>query len=222
MFSICSYSKYIFLHCVFLYYTYDLVFVQRTSRFSAEHSFGNQSNSDAVVQALLARQQLEEEERASANVVSGPSDISSSDAVMQAMLARQRAERQEENIYHIPVEHPPSPDAVALTMAARERAEENDEYWSTTDFNRSNSVNISSMQARQRAESDREEDSYNSLTPVSSVMIQVMQARQRAEEDERNQSTNATGQNPAPSGSSALIQAMLARQQAQNEYDDGY
>ncbi|MEQ2288050.1 hypothetical protein AMECASPLE_019008, partial [Ameca splendens] len=193
-----------------------------TKQHSAEHSSGRQSHSNAVVQVLLARQQLEEEERRSASGVAVPSDISTSDAMMQAMLARQKAERQDENFYKIPNEHPQSLDAVALSMAARQRAEEEDEYWSMTDFNQSNPVNRFGMQARERAEGNREDDPNDALSPVSSVMIQVMQARQRAEEEERSQSTHVPGQNPAPSGSSALIQAMLARQQAQNEYDDGY
>ncbi|KAM4750283.1 transmembrane channel-like protein 5 [Anableps anableps] len=190
-----------------------------TNRRSTERSSGSQSNSNAVVQVLLARQQLEEEERRSASGVSVPSDISTSNAMMQAMQARQKAEKQDENVYDIPDGHPSSLNAVAQSLAARQRAEEGDEYWSTTDFNRSNPENRSSMQARQRSERDTD-----ALSPVSSVMIQVMQARQRAEEEEedRNQWSRAPGQNPAPSGSSALIQAMLARQQVQNEYDDGY
>ncbi|KAK5609532.1 hypothetical protein CRENBAI_006354 [Crenichthys baileyi] len=196
--------------------------VNHTKQRSAEHSNGRQSHSNAVVQVLLARQQVEEEERRSASGVPVPSDISTSDAMMQAMLARQKAERQDEKFYEIPNEHPPSLDAVALSMAARQRAEEEDEYWSITDFNQSNPVNRFGMQARQRAEGNREDEPNDALSPVSSVMTQVMQARQRAEEEERGQSTRAPGQNPAPSGSSALIQAMLARQQAQNEYDDGY
>ncbi|XP_021176016.2 transmembrane channel-like protein 5 [Fundulus heteroclitus] len=170
--------------------------ITRTNQRSVERSPGSQSNSNAVVQVLLARQQLEEEERRSASGVSVPADISTSDAVMQALLARQKAERQDGNVFSVPDEPSPSLDAVALSMAARQRAEERDGYWSTTDFNQSN--------------------------PVSSVMIQVLQARQRAEEEERDEWTHAPGQNPAPPGSSALIQAMLARQEVQNEYDDGY
>ncbi|XP_054897727.1 transmembrane channel-like protein 5 isoform X2 [Poeciliopsis prolifica] len=193
-----------------------------TSRRSAERSSGSQSNSNAVVQVLLARQQLEEQERRSASGVSVPSDISSSDAVMQAMLARQKVEREDENVYEFTDGHPPSLDAVAQSQAARQRAEETDGYWSTTHFNRSNPVNSSIIQVRQSAERDREDDSPDASSPVSSVMIQVMQARQKAEEEERNQRIRPPGQNPAAPGSSALIQAMLARQQAQNEYDDGY
>lgn len=175
-----------------------------------------------MVQVLLARQQLEEEERCYASGVSVPSDISTSDAVTQAMLARQKAERQDENVYEITDGRPPSLDAVAQSLAARQRAEDRDEYWSTTHFNQSNPVNSSIIQVRQSAERDREDDSHDASSPVSSVMIQVMQARQKAEEEERNQRIHPPGQNPAPPGYSALIQAMLARQQAQNEYDDGY
>ncbi|XP_017272380.1 transmembrane channel-like protein 5 [Kryptolebias marmoratus] len=199
-----------------------------SSRRSDGHSSGSQSNSNAMVQVLLARQQLEEEEqRRSLGGVSVPSDISASSAMTQALLARQRAERQNEDFYQMPEEHPSSLNALDQAMAARQRAldDERDEYWSTTDFNERNSsasAVTQAMQARLRAEEDRGDDPADLPSPTSSVMIQVMQARQRAEEEERMQWAPDPLQNPAPSGSSALIQAMLARQQAQNEYDDGY
>ncbi|XP_034542712.1 transmembrane channel-like protein 5 [Notolabrus celidotus] len=160
-------------------------------------SSGGQSSSNAMVQALLARQRLEEEEeRHSAGGVSVPSDISSS-SLVQGMLARQRAE-----------------------------ASERGEYYSTTGFTE-NPLNTSTavtqaMQARQRAGEYGTEEVDGLSSSVSSVMMQVMQARQRAEEEDRSQWAPAPQQNTAPAGSSALIQAMLARQQAQNEYDDGY
>lgn len=180
-----------------------------------------------MVQVLLARQQLEEEEqRRSLCGVSVPSDISTSSAMTQALLARQRAERLNEDVYQMSKDHPSSPNPLDQAMAARQRAqnEEQDDYWSTTDFNETNPVNRSdavtqAMEARVRAE-DGNDDPPDPSSPVSSVMFQVMQARQRADEEERSQWTPAPLQNPA--GSSALIQAMLARQQAQNEYDDGY
>ncbi|XP_015237138.1 PREDICTED: transmembrane channel-like protein 5 [Cyprinodon variegatus] len=183
---------------------------------------GSPSNSNAVVQVLLARQQVEEQERRSVRGSSVPLDISTTDAMTQAILARQKAEREDENVYNIADENPPSLNAVAQSLGARQRAEENDQYWSTTNFNQSNPVNRLSMRAGQRAEGGRGEDSYDGPSSASNVMAQVMQARQRVEEEERNQWTRAPGQNPAPSGSSALIQAMLARQQVQDEYDDGY
>nr|XP_040043560.1 transmembrane channel-like protein 5 [Gasterosteus aculeatus aculeatus]XP_040043561.1 transmembrane channel-like protein 5 [Gasterosteus aculeatus aculeatus]XP_040043562.1 transmembrane channel-like protein 5 [Gasterosteus aculeatus aculeatus] len=162
------------------------------------------SNSNAMVQALLARQRLEQEEQTSSTV---PSDISSPGALTQAMLARQRAEDQEAGA------HRPLSRALAVPAQAWQRAggQERDEYFSPGFYE--SPVGASSMVTR------RAEDPPSS---ASSVMMQVMQARQRAEDEERPQRAPAAPQNPAPAGSSALIQAMLARQQAQNEYDDGY
>lgn len=157
-----------------------------------------------MVQALLARQRLEQEEQTSSTV---PSDISSPAALTQAMLARQRAEDQEAGA------HRPLSRALAVPAQAWQRAggQERDEYFSPGFYE--SPVGASSMVTR------RAEDPPSS---ASSVMMQVMQARQRAEDEERPQRAPAPPQNPAPAGSSALIQAMLARQQAQNEYDDGY
>ncbi|XP_034095189.1 transmembrane channel-like protein 5 isoform X2 [Gymnodraco acuticeps] len=164
-----------------------------------DHSSGGQSTSNAMIQALLARQQLEkeEEERLSTGGVPVPSDISSSSsALIQAMQARQRAEGQERNEhYSAGYYESPTNTSSAVTQA---------------------------MQARQRAQVEGTYDASDPTSSVSSVMMQVMQARQRAEEEDRPQWVPAPPQNPAPAGSSALIQAMLARQQAQNEYDDGY
>ncbi|KAJ4945152.1 hypothetical protein JOQ06_013688 [Pogonophryne albipinna] len=164
-----------------------------------DHSSGGQSTSNAMVQALLARQQLEkeEEERLSTGGVPVPSDISSSSsALIQAMQARQRAEGQERNEhYSTGYYESPTNTSSAVTQA---------------------------MQARQRAQVEGTDDASDPTSSVSSVMMQVMQARQRAEEEDRPQWVPAPPQIPAPAGSSALIQAMLARQQAQNEYDDGY
>ncbi|XP_031144746.1 transmembrane channel-like protein 5 isoform X1 [Sander lucioperca] len=192
---------------------------KHTKRHLDEHSLGGQSNSNAMVQALLARQQLEEEEeRRDTGGVPVPSDISTSSALIQAMLARQRAYDQDGD------EHLSSASALSQAVQARQRAEgqERDEYYSTG-FSE-NPINTSSavaqaMQARQRAEEDGADDLPSS---VSSVMMQVMQARQIAEEEDGPPWVPAPTQNPSPAGSSALIQAMLARQQAQNEYDDGY
>ncbi|XP_034755309.1 transmembrane channel-like protein 5 isoform X1 [Etheostoma cragini] len=192
---------------------------KHTKRHLDELSLGGQSNSNAMVQAFLAHQQLEEEEeRRDTGGVPVPADITTSSALIQAMLARQRAYDQDGD------EHLSSSSALSQAMQARQRAEgqEMDEYYST-EFSE-NPVNTSSavaqaMQARQRAEEDGADDLQSS---VSSVMMQVMQARQMAEEEDRPEWVPAPTQNPSPAGSSALIQAMLARQQAQNEYDDGY
>ncbi|XP_062420621.1 transmembrane channel-like protein 5 [Pungitius pungitius] len=176
-----------------------------------DHSSTGHSNSNAMVQALLARQQLEQEEKTgSAGGVPVPSDISSSSALTQAMLARQRAEDQDADTQR------PFSRAFAVAAQARQR----DEYFSvgfpdTPIGTSSTSSKVTrDTQAGQRAEEPP--------SSASSVMMQVMQARQRAEEEERPQWVPAPPQNSAPAGSSALIQAMLARQQAQNEYDDGY
>ncbi|KAM9363076.1 transmembrane channel-like protein 5 [Symphorus nematophorus] len=191
---------------------------KHTSQHSDDHSSGGQSNSNAMVQTLLARQRLEEvgeEERRSDGGVPVPSDISTStsnsSALVLAMLARQRAEDQDEDLYQTPDQHSSPSSALTQTMQARQAAQdqERDEHYSTAGF--SSSAVTQAMQARQRAEMDGADDADELPSSVSSVMMQVMQARQRAEEPSQN-----------PAGSSALIQAMLARQQAQNEYDDGY
>ena len=191
---------------------------QQNSRSSDDHPSGGQSNSNAMVQALLARQRLEEveeeEERHSGSGVPVPSDTSTSSALHQAMLARQRAQDQDEDLHQMHDTHSSSSSALALAMQARQMSQnqERDEYFSTGGLSDGPpSALAQAMQARQRADEYGDADGLPS--PVSSVMMQVMQARQRAEE---------APQNPAPAGSSALIQAMLARQQAQNEYDDGY
>ncbi|CAK6962881.1 transmembrane channel-like protein 5 [Scomber scombrus] len=201
---------------------------KHTKRRSDDQSSGGQSTSNAMVQALLARQRLEDdEERHSAGGLPVPSDISTSSVLMQAMLARQRADKQDEDLCQMPNKHQTSSSALAMAMQARGRAEDHgrDEYYGAEDFsensfNRSSTL-MQSMQARQRAEENAAYDVDDPSSSVSSVMMQVMQARQRAEEQDRIQ-VPAAPQNPAPSGSSSLIQAMLARQQAQNEYDDGY
>lgn len=166
---------------------------KKQKRRSDERPSGGQSNSNAMVQALLARQQLEEE-------------------------ARQRADRQRGDTFQPPHQHTSS--FGAFTHATRgSDGHEVDEYYATAVYSeRSVSAFSQAMDARQRAE--EEEDDLPST--VSEVMMQVMQARQRAEEEESGRWVPARPLNPAPSGSSALIQAMLARQQVQNEYDDGY
>ncbi|XP_041641782.1 transmembrane channel-like protein 5 [Cheilinus undulatus] len=175
---------------------------KHTNRRPDDHSSGGQSNSNAMVQTLLARQRFEEEEEGHrSGGEPAPSDISSSSSLVQVLLARQRAEESER-----------------------------DEFYGTTGYSE-NHVNTSSavtqvIQARQRMEAYGADDGDDLSSPVSSVMMQVMQARQRAEEEEeeeeRFQWAPAPQENAAPAGSSALIQAMLARQRAQNEYDDGY
>ncbi|XP_068585181.1 transmembrane channel-like protein 5 [Cebidichthys violaceus] len=187
-----------------------------------DHSSTGQSNSNAMVQALLARQQLEqEEERRRTGGVPVPSDISTSSALIQAMLASQRADAQDEDNRSL------FSSAFAQAGQARPRVEgqEGDEYYGTgfseSPFNTSSAV-TQVMQARQRAEEDGADDAHDPPSSVSAVMMQVMRARERAEQEDRPQWVPAAPQNSAPAGSSALIRAMLTRQQAQNEYDDGY
>uniref|UniRef100_UPI0037E94E5E transmembrane channel-like protein 5 n=1 Tax=Semicossyphus pulcher TaxID=241346 RepID=UPI0037E94E5E len=167
---------------------------KHTKRPTDDLPSGGQSSSNAVVQALLARQRLEGEEGNSAGGVPVPSDIFSSSSLVQA---RQRAEY-------------PERDDNYSTAA-----------YSENPVNASSAV-TQAMQARQRAEDYRADDADDLSSSVSSVMMQVMEARQRAEDEDRFQWAPAPRTNAAPTGSSALIQAMLARQQAQNEYDDGY
>ncbi|XP_030001605.1 transmembrane channel-like protein 5 [Sphaeramia orbicularis] len=192
----------------------------KTKHHSDNHSSGGQSNSNAMVQVLLARQQLEEEEdRRHTGGVPVPSDISTSSALIQAMTARQTAEQQED-LYD---KHLSSSSALVQTRQRTEVQDVQDDF-TRGDFSdystNSSSAVAQAMQARQRAEDDA---GHETPASVTSVMMQVMQARQRAEEEEeRVQWVPAPSQNPAPAGSSALIQAMLARQQAQSEYDDGY
>ncbi|KAF3687277.1 Transmembrane channel-like protein 5 [Channa argus] len=187
-------------------------------------SSGSQSNSSAMAQALLARQQFEDKEvRQVIYGVPVPADISPSSALIQALKARQRAEDLDENLYQKPNNNPSSSNT--FTQATHERDKKDEHYTpsvcSENLTNRSSAL-VQAMHARQRAEEDRGDDTDDLPSSMSGVMMQVMQVRQRAEEEDRIQWAPAPSLNQAPSGSSALIQAMLARQQAQNEFDDGY
>lgn len=169
---------------------------------SEDYSSNGPSNSNALVQVLLARQRAEEEEEEEARA---------------RARGLHRADPGADGLYGADDRHPSSPSALALAMQARQRAESQtrEEYYSRAGFTE-NHVNYK-LTAEERDE--------NSPDSVNSVMMQVMRARQRAEEEDeeelkRMQWVPAAPENPAPS--SALIQAMLARQQAQNEYDDGY
>ncbi|XP_056891021.1 transmembrane channel-like protein 5 [Takifugu flavidus] len=180
---------------------------KRTNWRSKDLPKGDQS--EAMAQALLAKQMFEEEERSSSGGVPVPADIPTSSALLQAMLARQRAEDGEFEVHRMPDMHLSSSSAVAQAMQARQASltrESDQDYSGTGFFGDTSSAVVQAMRARQTAEDSL---SYSG----SDVMTQVMQARQRAEE---------SLQDSAPAGPSALIQAMLARQQAQNEYDDGY
>ncbi|KAF6716042.1 Transmembrane channel-like protein 5 [Oryzias melastigma] len=184
----------------------------KDGRSSHQPSLGG--HSDAVRQALLARQQAEQEEATYSDGVSVPADISTSSALMQAMLARQRAERETEDLYQR-VEDPPSSfSALSLAMEARQRAEgemlqdnsrEGDFYENPTT---ASSAVSQAIQARLRAEEE---------ASASSAMMQVMKARQQAEQEAGMQWTDVQLQNPAVSSSSAVAQAMQARLRAEEE-----
>ncbi|XP_055365678.1 transmembrane channel-like protein 5 isoform X2 [Betta splendens] len=180
---------------------------QRIGQFSDRRSPGSQSNSSALVQALLARQQFEGDLSGGVPV---PADISTSSGLIQAMLAYQRAEDLNEDLYRMPDGRLSS--FAPLPPPTRPRDEDRGTAGGPGDPVHAPGALEQAMQARQRAEGA---DDLSS----SAVMMQVIQARQQ---EERLQWTPGPPHNPAPSGSSALIQAMLARQQAQNEFDDGY
>ncbi|XP_031687663.1 transmembrane channel-like protein 5 isoform X1 [Oncorhynchus kisutch] len=205
-------------------------------------------SSSGMLQALIARQRLEQENGDSSSsfgvpMPSGHSVSTTSSAMMQAMLARQYAEDQDVASYRgvpFPADQTSAPSSALIqAMQARQRAEsQNEDEFYRAPVQSQNPVNalpsamIQVMQARQRAESEQEEDQFyrvpvHSEHPVSSTpsaMMQVMQARQRAEEEESEfYRAPASSQHPDASGTgSALIQAMLARQQVEEEYGDRY
>ncbi|XP_061625739.1 transmembrane channel-like protein 5 isoform X1 [Phyllopteryx taeniolatus] len=185
-------------------------------------STGGKFHSNNTVQALIVRQQLEQEERCLPSGMPLPSDISTSEAVVQTMKTCQRAEEYVEELY------PMRRSSFTLGMPARHVGEHDgrDVYYSTAEF--PDNVHdgamavIQARQARQKQDDDAAQQIDDLPSPFSNAMTLVMQARQRAERDEGLHWGSAPPQKPPPASSSALIQAMLARQQAQNEYDDGY
>uniref|UniRef100_A0A8C7I2J4 Transmembrane channel-like protein n=1 Tax=Oncorhynchus kisutch TaxID=8019 RepID=A0A8C7I2J4_ONCKI len=205
-------------------------------------------SSTGMLQALIARQRLEQENGDSSSsfgvpMPSGHSVSTTSSAMMQAMLARQYAEDQDVASYRgvpFPADQTPAPSSALIqAMQARQRAEsQNEDEFYRAPVQSQNPVNalpsamIQVMQARQREESEQEEDEFyrapvhseHPVSSTSSAMMQVMQARQRAEEEESEfYRAPASSQHPDASGTgSALIQAMLARQQVDEEYDDRY
>ncbi|XP_029545281.1 transmembrane channel-like protein 5 [Salmo trutta] len=204
-------------------------------------------SSTGMLQALLARQRLEQEHGDSSSsfgvpMPSGHSVSTTSSALMQAMLARQYAEDQDVASYRgVPFPADPAPassSALIQAMQARQRAEsQNEDEFYQAPVQSQNPVNalpsamIQVMQARQRAESEQEEDEFyrapvhseHPASSTSSAMMQFMQARLRAEEESEFYRAPASSQHPDASGTgSALIQAMLARQQVEEEYGDRY
>lgn len=219
---------------------------KKAKRRQENPSLGGQSSSNAMLQALLARQQLEAEDKDrfyNSNVPSEVSVSTTSSAMVQAVLTRNWAEEQETGhrgrMMPLPAGDSSS-GALMLTMQARRKAEEEDGArdcgasgpTQKPPHSTSDAV-IQVMQARQRAEEadgDPFWAPFSSQDPPgsfgSSAVAQVMRARQEATAEEEEEQSffrmPAHPEDPAPPGSSALIQAMLARQQAQNEYDDGY
>nr|XP_046260838.1 transmembrane channel-like protein 5 [Scatophagus argus]XP_046260846.1 transmembrane channel-like protein 5 [Scatophagus argus]XP_046260854.1 transmembrane channel-like protein 5 [Scatophagus argus] len=155
---------------------------KHTSQHSNDHPSSGQSSSNAMVQALLARQRLEEEEekeRDSTDGVPVPSDMSTSNALVQAMLARQRAVEEDEGFYQVPDKHLSTSSALTQAMQARQRAEE---YGAddTDDLPSSvSSVMMQVMQARQTADNPPQ----NPAPAGSSALIQAMLARQQAQNE---------------------------------------
>ncbi|KAJ8001817.1 hypothetical protein DPEC_G00173360 [Dallia pectoralis] len=195
--------------------------------------------SPGLLQALLARQRLEEEDASAAYNsfgVSVPSErtmSTTSSAVMQALIARQQAGSQAGSYRGVPfTAEPPVPSstsALIQAMQARQKAESQaEDGFHRTPAPSQNPVNalpgamIQAMQARQRAELE-ELDRSEPERPVSSTSGVIMQARQRAELEEEFYRTPASSQVPDNTGpGSALIQAMLARRQIEDEYVDEY
>lgn len=191
----------------------------KTKHHPEDYSSGGSPNSNAMVQVLLARQRLEEEEERH-RVREVPVPLESSD-LTQFIKSHHPSNQGASDMYGTDDKQQSSSGALALAMQARQRAESQtrEEYYSRAGFTE-NHVNYIHRP---------EEEEDTSPGSVNSVMMQVMQARQRAEQEEEEEVKRmqwapapapAPAHNPAPS--SALIQAMLARQQAQNEYDDGY
>ncbi|TNN63979.1 Transmembrane channel-like protein 5 [Liparis tanakae] len=121
------------------------------------------SNSNVMVQALLARQQLDQRDQRRGGGGGVPPDASASSALIQAMLARQRAEDEDEE------GRSSSSGALAQASRARQRAEggERDERrGAARDLPSSvSSVMTQVMRARQRAEEEEEEE-QEGLKPV--------------------------------------------------------
>ncbi|XP_052383789.1 transmembrane channel-like protein 5 isoform X1 [Oncorhynchus keta] len=204
-------------------------------------------SSSGMLQALIARQRLEQENGDSSSsfgvpMPSGHSVSTTSSAMMQAMLARQYAEDQDVASYRgvpFPADQTPAPSSALIqAMQARQRAEsQNEDEFYRAPVQSQNPVNalpsamIQVMQARQRAESEQEEDEFyqtpvHSEHPVSSTpsaMMQVMQARQRAEEEESEfYQTPVHSEHPVSSTPSAMMQVMQARQRAEEEESEFY
>ncbi|CAB1344573.1 unnamed protein product [Coregonus sp. 'balchen'] len=204
-------------------------------------------SSTGMLQALLARQRLEQEDVDSSSSfgVPMPSDHSvstTSSAMIQAMLARKHAEDQDVASYRgVPFPADPAPassSALIQAMQARQHAEDQDvaSYrgvpFPTDPAPASSSALIQAMQARQMAESQNEDEFYrapvqsqNPVNALPSTMIQVMQARQRAEsqqgEDEFYRAP-VHSEHPVSSTSSAMMQVMQARQRAEEEESEFY
>ncbi|XP_052361061.1 transmembrane channel-like protein 5 [Oncorhynchus keta] len=140
-------------------------------------------SSSGMLQALIARQRLEQENGDSSSsfgvpMPSGHSVSTTSSAIMQAMLARQYAEDQDVASYRgvpFPADQTPAPSSALIqAMQARQRAEsQNEDEFYRAPVQSQNPVNalpsamIQVMQARQRAESEQEEDQFY-RTPVHS------------------------------------------------------
>ncbi|XP_064818980.1 transmembrane channel-like protein 5 isoform X2 [Oncorhynchus masou masou] len=185
-------------------------------------------SSTGMLQALIARQRLEQENGDSSSsfgvpMPSGHSVSTTSSAMMQAMLARQYAEDQNVASYRgvpFPADQTPAPSSALIqAMQARQRAEsQNEDEFYRAPVQSQNPVNalpsamIQVMQARQRAESEQEEDEFyrtpvHSEHPVSSTPSVI---------------NTQCHQHPVSSTPSAMMQVMQARQRAEEEESEFY
>ncbi|XP_068607057.1 transmembrane channel-like protein 5 [Brachionichthys hirsutus] len=151
-----------------------------SNRHLSSRPSGSQSNSNALVQALIARQRLEDAERLGSGGLPGPDistsgalveQTSSSSALLQAMRARQEAQIQEWDGNNSTAGFPENPtDGLARAMQARQRAEEYGEG------SLPSSVSGVMMQVRQGTQEPPQ-------NPGSSALIQAMLARQEAQNE---------------------------------------
>ncbi|MEQ2184654.1 hypothetical protein GOODEAATRI_010268 [Goodea atripinnis] len=142
------------------------------------------STSDAMMQAMLARQKAERQDE---NFYKIPNEHPPSlDAVALSMAARQRAEEEDE--YWSMTDFNQSNPVNRFGMQARERAGGNREDDPNDALSPVSSVMIQVMQARQRAEEEERSQStrvpgQNPAPSGSSALIQAMLARQQAQNE---------------------------------------
>lgn len=132
-----------------------------------------------MIQALLARQRVEEEDdRSSTSALVVPPDISASSALVQAMLARQRADAQDRGLYQMLDKQASSSSTPVQAMDPRQVAQ----YGATSTDDLPSSVSGVMMQVKQAWQ--RTEEHPQIPAPAgSSALIQAMLARQQAQNE---------------------------------------